>query len=1192
MNKIRYIYFLIYLLLLSLGSTAQRRIKFDKITVDNGLSQSNINWILQDKKGFLWLATDGGLNRFDGSEFKTFLHNDADSNSISNNIITHIYEDDNSKLWISTQNGLNIYDQSLEVFTQIKSDQNRPSGLSSNQTTCTIKDNFGNYWIGTSGGGLNKYNPKLNKFSTYRNIIKNPQSLSSNYITCLEKDKYGFIWVGTTDNGINMLDPESGKFLRYVKTDINSTKNLSSNQINTIYEDNDGDLWIGTSSGIDLIKPKKVGRSLSDRDDINNFSQITFPNKSATNNSVLSIYQGASGLIWFGTVDNGLCYFNKYTKVFGNYIIDPNSDFSILSNHITSVFDDRSGILWIGTNAGINMIDKQSDRFTWHKRTPGITNTLSSNNIQAIYKENNGVLWLGTYDKGLSKYDPITEIYTNYLYDDYIVEGESIKERNHILKKYNQRKSNKKSAKIHYLSHNRINALHRDKLKRLWIGTGGGGLNILNTSNGSIKKYSTDPDDDNSISSNHLKCLFEDKKGRIWIGTEDAGLNLFADGKFKRYLSDENDIFSIGSNDVRSIVEDDKGYLWIGTFGGGLNKFDPDNNKFIRYFHLENNRNSLSSNSIYTLYLDDDSKLWIGTADGLNMFDISKNKFEHFNINNGLPSNSIYTILDDKNDNLWISTNKGISRLNKTTLSIKNYGSEDGLQSTEFNAGAGQFTNHGEMLFSGINGFCSFKPNEISDNQFKPEIIFTDFKILNEHVPIGALGSPLKKHISETDTIVLSYKDVSITFEFVALNFTGSKKNAYAYKMQNFENKWNYVGNRQFAYYTNLQPGDYIFSVKATNNDGVWNEDGIISIFISVEPPFWQTWWFYSLAVLFIVSSILLTVQLRTRALHKSNIMLEDQVKLRTKQIENQNKILGSANLEILIQKKEIESQNKLLKSTNTEVSKAKKNLDKKNEELISINSNLEDMVAERTSSLKLMNDELINSNNELDTFIYRASHDLKGPIARLLGITLLAKMDNKDEVLKEYIELIEKGAVDMNKVLNKLNNIHFINREIINREDIDFKTIIEECESNLTNYIEKADLKINIVTEPDFSMKSDPILMKIILENLLENAVIFKKTKRAQIELNLRTSRKAIILSIEDNGLGILKEQQEKIFDMFFRGSERSKGNGLGLYLVRKAVQKLHGKIKVESEEGKYACFTISLPKVIVPKELESLVT
>jgi len=1146
---------------------------------------------MQDQQGFLWFATNGGLNRFDGSQFKTYTHNDADSNSISNNIINHIYEDDNGKIWVSTQNGLNIFDKSLEVFTQFRSELNSPIGLSSNQITCTIKDNLGNYWIGTFGGGLNKYNPETKKFKIYRNIIKNPESISSNYITCLEKDKYGFIWVGTSDNGLNMLDPGSGKFLRYVNTNVNdANKNLSSNQINTIYEDNDGDLWVGTNSGIDLIKTNKNGRNLSNRDEIINFNTLFYPNNSLAANSILSIYQGASGLIWFGTIDHGLGFLNKHTKAVGNYIIDPNNDFSILSNNVTAVFDDRAGILWIGTNAGINIIDRQSDRFTWHKRTPGNNNTISSNNIQSIYKENDGVLWLGTFDKGLTHYDPLTDIYTNYLDKDFIIEGESIKERNRVLRKYDQRKSAKKPSAIYYLSHNRIYAIHRDKSKKLWVATGGGGLNVLYINSGYISTYRHNPEDDNSISSDNLRCIYEDSKGRIWIGTEDAGLNLFADGKFKRYLSDENDIFSLGGNDIRSIAEDENGNLWIGTFGGGLNKFDPEQNKFTRELHKENNLNSISSNSIYCLLIDYESKLWIGTSDGLNMLDISKNRFHHFNRNNGFPSNSIYSILDDNNGSLWLSTNKGISRFNKNTYAIKNYDTEDGLQSTEFNPGAGFFGNNGEMLFGGINGYCSFYPNEISDNLFKPEVILTDFKILNEKVPIGKPGSPLAQHISETDTIELSYEDVSISFEFVALNFTDSKKNEYAFKMENFENQWNYVGNRKYANYTNLKPGNYIFRVKASNNDGIWNEEGK-SLFITIKPPFWETWWFYSISTLFLLSSIILSIQLRTRALHKSKIMLEDQVKLRTEQIENQNKILEGANREILKQKDEIENQNKLLKSKNNEISKAKKELDKTNEELITINANLEDMVAERTSSLKQMNDELINSNNELDMFIYRASHDLKGPIARLLGMTLLAKMDNKDEGLKEYIELIEKGAVDINKVLNKLNNIHFINRETINSEEIDFKKIIKECETNLLNYIDAGDLKIKLSTESGFNLKSDYILMKIILENLLENAVFFRKTKKAEIEINLRTSRKSIIISVEDNGVGILQDQQEKIFDMFYRGSEKSKGNGLGLYLVRKAVQKLHGKISVESEEGKYACFTISLPKVIVPKELESLV-
>ncbi|MCK5372227.1 MAG: hypothetical protein KAQ62_26885, partial [Cyclobacteriaceae bacterium] len=275
------------------------------------------------------------------------------------------------------------------------------------------------------------------------------------------------------------------------------------------------------------------------------------------------------------------------------------------------------------------------------------------------------------------------------------------------------------------------------------IGTGGGGLNILNIRNGAIAKYRHNPEDDNSISSDNIRCIYEDSKGRVWIGTEDGGLNLFKNGKFKRFLSDENDIFSIAGNDVRSIVEDKNGYLWVATFGGGLNKFDPDKIKFTRYFHVENSQNSLSSNSIYSLYLDDSTNLWIGTADGLNMLDISRNRFSHYSQNNGLLSNSIYSILDDKNGNIWISTNKGISRLNKNTYAIKNYDSEDGLQNTEFNQGAGYFTKRGEMLFGGINGYCTFSPDEIIDNLYKPEVIFTDFKILNEKVPIGSPGSPL-----------------------------------------------------------------------------------------------------------------------------------------------------------------------------------------------------------------------------------------------------------------------------------------------------------------------------------------------------------------------------------------------------------------------------------------------------------------
>jgi ligand-binding sensor domain-containing protein/signal transduction histidine kinase len=1172
-------------------ASSQREIKFNKLTVEDGLSQNNINHIIQDQKGFIWFATNGGLNKFDGIDFTSFVYNSNDSNSISNNIINHLYEDENNKIWISTQNGLNVFDEDTETIIVHKNEINNPFSISHNQITCTVQDNYGNYWIGTAGGGLNKFDPEKGLFKAFRKSDRNPQSISSNYITCLVKDKYGYIWIGTQDNGLNMLDPEHEKFLRYVKSNSAHQPSISSNEINEIYEDYEGDLWIGTSAGIDLMKPNINGRHLSSRDDIINFHKIISPKYSAASKNITSIFQGASGLLWFGTKDDGLGFINKYLKVTGKYTVNPNSDFSLLSNYITSVFDDKAGILWIGTNSGISIIDKHRDRFVWHKRIPGKENTFSSNNIRSIYKDHNGILWLGSQDQGLTKYDPLTDIYTNYSTNDFIVEGESLKERDQILRKYDKRISSYSPNKIYYLTHNRINSILQYSPSYLWIGTGGGGINILHPKNNTIRTLRHNTEDINSLSSDNIQCLFKDTKGQVWVGTEDAGLNRYNGLSFKRYTIDENDIFTISSDNIQSIVEDENGYIWIGTFGGGINKFDPDNQRFIRYFYQENNEKGISSNYVYTLHYDKSNRLWIGTTDGLNVLNLDNNQFKHITVTDGLPSNTVYSILEDQYGNIWASTNKGISRINKSSLAIKNYDKEDGLQSTEFNPSSNFVTSDTTMFFGSNKGYCTFEPASISDNKSKPEIIITNFTVLNEEVKVGAPGSPLKKHISETDTLELSYKDVSISFEFVALNFTDSKKNQYAYMMENFEDKWNYVGTRRFANYTNLQPGNYIFRVKASNNDGIWNEEGK-SIYVYVKPPFWNTWWFYSIIIIFISGLVILTIQLRTRALHKSKIKLENKVKQRTIQVKKQNKVLEKANKEIVQQKNEIEIQNKLLLEKNEEISNAKQKLDIINQELQDVNTNLEEKVEKRTSSLREINEELINANNELDKFIYRASHDLKGPIARLLGVSVLAKMDNKDEALKEYIELIEKGAVDINKVLNKLNYIHFINREHIQTEIIDFDKIVKSSNSNLSNYIDLEYLNVNIHHEDKFQLRSDHKLMSIILENLLENAVIFRKTKQANIDIHLEVNQRHVVIQVRDDGTGIMKEYQDKVFEMFFRGSEKSKGNGLGLYLVKKAVQKLQGNISLESNEGQYTVFTISLPKVIVPHELKSLVS
>lgn len=1170
---------------------AQKTVKFNKITVENGLIQGNINHIAQDQKGFIWFATNGGVSRFDGIEFKSFLYSPNDSNTISNSIVSHLYIDNKDNIWIATQNGLDFYDTNQEIFLHYKSNPENANSISHNHITCVTADNIGNIWIGTDGGGLNRFNPSTKQFKAFRNSIDEMQTISSNRITCIEKDKYGFLWIGTADQGLNMLDPESEKFIRYSATGGLKNQLISSNQVSAVYEDNDGDLWVGTNAGLDLLKPGKYGRKPDEKDQVIQFDVSFLPKNNPATGGITSIFQGESGLIWFGTVNHGLGYLHKYQRFSGNYSVNPNYEFSLLSNNVTSVLDDRSGILWIGTNAGVNIINKLRNRFEWYKRVPGKENTLSSSNVYSILKQSNGTMWIGTYDRGLTKYEPLTDIYTTFLTDDHIIEGESMRARNDLFRKYDQRKTAYKAQKLYYLSHNRINTLLEESGSRIWIGTGGGGINILNTATGAISYVRHNPDDVNSISSDDISCIFKDSAGRIWIGTKDHGLNLFEKNNIRRFQADATNVFSISSNRIRSVVEDSNGTIWIGTFGGGLNKYDFTGNRFIHYQTTDHFPSSLAGNNIYTLYFEEPSSLWVGTTDGLSIYDIEEDSFTQLTTAEGLPSNTIYHIQKDNSGYVWVSSNKGLSRVHTGTLQIKNYDKEDGLMSTEFNPASGFIDNNGELFFGSINGYCSFLPENIVDNTIKPKVVFTDLIILNEKVKVNKPGSPLTKNISNTDTLVLSYKDISVSFEFVALNYTDSRKNQYAYILENFEDKWTYAGTRRFATYTNLEPGEYVFRVKASNNDGIWNEAGN-SIFIIVKPPLWKTWWFYSILVSFVLALIVLVVQLRTRALHKSKVILEDQVRIRTRKINEQNTRLELANKEIIEQKNEIENQNLLLTKNQSEILKAKTDLDKINKELVDINTNLENKVEERTLTLKLMNDELINANNELDKFIYRASHDLKGPIARLLGISVLAKMDNKDEALREYIELIEKGAMDINKVLNKLNNIHFINKEINHSEIIDFPKLINGCEPGLMSYIEPGNLHITLRQEDEIQLRSDKNLMRIIIENLLENAVIFRKTSKADILVELKTTKKSIEISVTDHGLGIHKDQFDKIFDMFFRGSERSKGNGLGLYLVRKAVMKLQGQIEVDSEEGKYTRFTISLPKVIVPAELKSLVS
>ncbi len=1179
-------------LTISMASAQNERLFFEHIGLEKGLSQSTINCILQDSLGFIWFGTKGGLNRFDGENFKVFLYNPADSNSLANNIIYALYEDTQGYLWIGTQDGLTVYDRTTERFRSFKKKPNDPNGISNNVVKAITADASGGLWIGTENG-LNRlvfppgFSPITAQpvFTLYQPVIGNPLSVSDTQITTLLTDSRGLIWVGTASAGLNKLIAETGHFIRYLPEN-----GLAGTGITALFEDSQQELWIGTNAGLSRMSRSTSGAPQDQNERIVTFRKNPKDPQSLSSNKVRAIFEGReSGHIWVGTDGDGLNSYHPKRKRFSVYQHDFNDAQSLVSNVVLSVFDDRNGTLWIGTNSGISRLDKQGSRFRLFQKDPSEPNGLSSNNIQTLYKEIKGLLWIGTFDGGLNMYDERTGLYTVYTPTDKVVNGESQEERRmEWLKKYNKKRWREKlKSPAVYLSDKRILSLHRDKRKTLWIGTGSAGLCVLDLEKDRFSYFNAVPDNPDSLSHNTVRTIFEDQKGDIWLGTEGGGLNRFDGKRFNRYVNDENNFLSLSNNDVRAIQEDLSGRIWVGTYGGGLNLLNAQKNTFKRY--TKEDGLGLSSNVIFCLENQKDT-LWAGTTEGLNMIVLHANPdsvtFKSFTVANGLPNNLVYGILRDEKGFLWLSTNQGISRFNIEEQSFKNYDYRDGLQSNEFNPGAYYRKSDGEILMGGINGFNTFYPSEISDNLHVPKVVITDLKIFNKSVVPAQSGSLLSKSITFTDTLELQPEDLSFTFEYVGISFTRSEKNSYAYMLENFEENWNYVGNRKFATYTNLSPGTYIFKVKAANNDGIWNEEGS-SVTIIVHPPIWQTPLFRILAIAAFMLFSLVTYRARVRTIKTRQKELERQVQERTAEIRKQKDEIEIKNTELEQQKEEIASQRDMLSDKNDEIMAQRNSIEEKRIalekaqfELMNVNTNLEKMVEERTLQLKDTVQQLSATNHELDTFIYRASHDLKGPLARLHGLAKVALLDPEKHNNTEYLHNIELAALDMRKTLEKLMQIHVIKEELLISE-----TSTKKLATGVVKRFELLLKDQNVQFEPVFDstekIKCCTELVSLMIDNMMENAILFRNELNPLIKLKIWVEENHLHIDLKDNGIGIAEEHLPKIFDMFYRGHERSQGNGLGLYLVQKAVERLAGTIQVHTEKDIFTAFLIKIPLI-----------
>jgi signal transduction histidine kinase/ligand-binding sensor domain-containing protein/DNA-binding response OmpR family regulator len=840
-------------------SPPNKNIYFEHISLEHGLSQSSIYEILQDRKGFLWFATEEGLNRYDGYDFVVYRRSLKNPNSVSNNWVLSICEDHNGTLW-----------------------------------------------IGTSGGGLNKFNPEKEEFTSFQTIHGDPHSLSSNYVYSISEGSEGVLWIGTTV-GLNRFDPQRETFQRYLADTANQNPNrLSHNTVQVIYMDRTGILWLGTrGGGLNKFEPK--GETFTQ------YKNKPGNKKSLSHNVVNSIYEDRAGVLWIGTMGGGLNKFDREKETFTRFQAKPGDPHSLSSNEVTAIFEDHSQILWIGTNAGLNTFDRENQSFIQYLANGENTVGLSVNSIRSLYEDRTGVLWVGTYLGGINKYNRLKGRFSHYrrklnipnsLSDNRVWAicedqwgvlwvgtsnglNKSDVKREKFLHYYNE-PGNPKS-----ISHNTVMAIYEDRTAALWIGTRGGGLNRFDRETGSFIRYQANSTDPNSLSNNTVMSIYEDREGVLWLGTF-GGLNKFDVNreKFTHYQNDPGSLNSLSHNRVLEIYEDRTGTLWVGTFGGGLNRFDRETGTFIHFKADPGNPYSLSDDSIYFIGEDQTGILWIGTDRGLNKFDRETQRFYRYGMEKGLPNEVIYGILEDGHGNLWISTNKGLSMFNPEKETFKNFDISDGLQSNEFNIGAFHKSRNNEMFFGGINGFNSFFPGNIKDNPHKPPIVITDLKILNKSVGIGKSVNGvaiLDKHISYISQIKLSYKHAVFSFDYAGLHYVVPRKNQYAYKLEGLENQWNVVGNRRFATYVHVPPGEYVFRVKGSNNDGVWNEQGV-SLKIIIIPPFWKTEWFYFLCFATLLLFAIAIYRFRVRNLKRQEKRLTRLVRERTRELETANR--------------------------------------------------------------------------------------------------------------------------------------------------------------------------------------------------------------------------------------------------------------------------------------------------------------
>jgi ligand-binding sensor domain-containing protein/signal transduction histidine kinase len=1114
-------------------------IRFQRITISEGLSLSSVYCIFQDSKGFMWFGTEDGLNKYDGKNFKVYRPVPSDKNSLTYRWIEHILEDNSGNLWFGSRNGLSYFNPRKELFVQYIHDPDILTSISNDTITKLFLDNNNFIWIGTLNG-LNRINIGTRELEKIQLTADENVNLR---IYDLLTNKKGNIWIATS-NGLFRYDPTAQSYERVIL----NIPGKQTEKILSVVENNDV-LWIGTEAGLIRysIPDEKLscytipgGRSYDQTvekvymdksgnlwivssqgllrfdqhaDKFIHIIKSLDTSHSLSINTVKPIFEDSNGLIWFGTFGSGLYRIQPETGIISHFQNNPADQKSLSENSINCIYEDHCGRLFFGTfGAGISIYDPQANKFPLLRHNPLDHNSLSSNFVWSVFEDHKGHIWIGTNDKGLNVFYPETGQFVFYDHnesDPYSLPNSSVRE------------------------------INEDSKGNIWIGTDGGGLSKFDPNSGKFISFHSVPENPGTISNNSVRNIYEDRDGILWIGTKE-GLNRFdpETGIFKRYLHSSKDPQSISSNFIYSrVYQDKKGFLWIGTYGGGLNKMNIEDETFTRFLNDPDNPESISDNVVFSIYQDDTGKFWIGTNNGLDLFDAESGKFRRFGLNEGLPNEVIYGILPDKNNNIWMSTNHGISRFNIIDYSTKNFDVNDGLQSNEFNGGAFHKGHSGRMYFGGVYGLNIIEPEEIKVPSCVSDVVITKLEILGHEVKVLPPSLTrehyrrsyniieidgnyfLPENISFVKEIVLDYRYRFFSVEFSALNNPVPGRIMYSYQMENLEDNWNYSGERNYISYANMKPGGYVLNVRALNPDGNWS-DKIGRLNIVIKPPFWLSWWFIILEVLF--------------GLMVAVFIYRYLVKVRTYNL--------------------LRLQHQRVNAANIKLAESERNLKE------------------------------INATK--DKFFSIIAHDLKNPLTSLISIS--------ETIMEESLDGQDDKSFGIRKIHESVKQIHALLENLLTwsrsqtgrlkYEPVNFNlSRLIEVNLNLHRAMaEYKNVKLEFEQKDNIIAFGDRDMINTVIRNLVNNAVKFT-SPGGLVKVEVKQDNNIIQVFVIDNGTGISEENMQKLFkiDVKYKtpGTSGEKGTGLGLILCKEFVEKNGGQMIVRSILNQGSTFGFTVP-------------